>query len=194
MEGGLDVAPFVTLNSADDIQYDDNHVPFHHLARKKGKTYDVNTVRQIQIIYIIAAVLWIVIIFIFRWYQTGILGLVFLAIPLIVFAFNYHFACLSTTDLEQEMFQGNFLSFGFLITIILINWTKVGDKSKLFKILMTALILIMLSLIDIWVSKDKLILIKHIRTVLQTSALILLAYALYVYYFDAVETNLDSHI
>ena len=45
----------------------------------------------------------------------------------------------------------------------------------------------MISLVDIWVKEDKLILLKHIRTTLQTSFLFLMVYALYLY-FDKINT------
>ena len=185
----MDGACFATTETQNEVKYDGDNAPFHHLARKNGRTYTVNTLRQIQIMYIIAAILWVALIIYCQWYRTGLLGWAFLLIPLIIFAINYQSTCGHTTEIEGEMFQGNFLSFGFLITIILINWTKVGNRQKLFKILGIALILIMFSLIDIWVKKEHLILIKHFRTILQTAALSLLAYALYTYYVEAVSID-----
>ena len=187
----MDGISFASIDVINDVKYDADNAPFHHLARRNGKTYNPNTLRQIQIMYIIAAILWVVLIIYFRWFKTGILGWVFLFIPLLVFAINYQSTCGHTTDIEGEMFQGTFLSFGFLITVILINWTKVGDRQKIFKILGIALILIMFSMIDIWVRKEHIILIKHFRTILQTAALSLLAYALYTYYIEAV--SMDSN-
>ena len=52
--------------------------------------------------------------------------------------------------------------------------------------MMIALVLIMLSLIDVWVRKDHIILEKHLRSIFQTAALSLLAYALYIYDVEAV--------
>ncbi len=163
--------------------------PLHHLSKNRKKTYHKDTVRQIQISYIIASILWVLLIFICRLYETGPIGLLILTIPLVIFAINYQNASKHTTDLESEMFQGNFLSFGFLITSILINWQKLDDKRKYFKLLMIALILLMLSLVDIWVDKDNFIIIKHIRSILETSALLLLAYTLYLYYFDVMKES-----
>ena len=88
-------------------------------------------------------------------------------------------------DVEKEMFKGNFLSFGFLITIILLNWKtplEGQDKSKFFQLLVMAFILIMVSLVDIWVPMKFQSIIKHIKTVLHTAALALLALSLYLYY------------
>lgn len=176
-----------------DTKVYESKEPLHHLSKTRRKTYDDETVRQIQIVYILAAIIWVVLIFVCGWYKTKPIGLLFLSIPLFVFAINYHNAIYHTVDLESEMFEGNFLSFGFLITIILINWKKIGDKRRIFKILMISLIMIMLSLIDIWVDRENLILVKHVRTILQTTALLLLSYGLYTYYVETID-NPWSHI
>jgi len=188
-----ELGAFTTIDVHRDSKVYEATVPLHHLSKTRRKTYDDETVRQIQIVYILAAIIWIVLIFVCGWFKTRPLGLLFLSIPLIVFAINYQNACNHTIDLESEMFQGNFLSFAFLITVILINWKKIGDKRKIFKILMISLVMIMLSLIDIWVDRENLILIKHVRTILQTSALLLLAYGLYTYYVETID-NPWSHI
>lgn len=182
-----ELGAFASIDVQRDNKVYDAHEPLHHLSKTKRKTYDDVTVKQIQMIYIIATIIWIVVIIFFGWFKTNIIGLILLAIPLGVFAINYYNSKYHTTDLESEMFHGNFLSFAFLITSVLINWKKVGDKRKIFKILMVSLVLIMLSLVDIWVDRENLILIKHIRTILQTSALLLLAYGLYTYYVETID-------
>ena len=188
-----EMAAFVGAEIHRDTKVYEATEPLHHLSKTRRKTYDDETVRQIQIVYILAAIIWVVLIFVCGWFKTKPLGLLLLAIPLFVFAINYHNAIHPTVDLESDMFQGNFLSFAFLITVILINWKKVGDKRKIFKILMISLVMIMLSLIDVWVDRENLILVKHVRTILQTSGLLLLAYGLYTYYVDTID-NPWSHI
>jgi hypothetical protein len=167
--------------------------PFHHLARKREeKWYSSSTKQQIQILYLFAAALWIILIYVFGWYSiwklglSSIIGYALLLIPLFVFAINFESVNSCSFEIESEMFQGNFLSFGFLIVVILINWNKVGNQPRLFQILLVSLFFIMLSLVDFWIRKEKLILVKHVRTIFQTIALILLAYALFIYYFDLV--------
>ena len=125
-------------------------------------------------------------IFYFEFYQSDAVGIVILLIPIFVFYINYGSVHQHSDEIEEFVLKGNFLSFGFLIVVIIINWSKVGDKKKLFTILLISLILIMLSLIDIWVRKDKILLSKHFRTVFQTIARVLLVFALYSYYLDQV--------
>jgi hypothetical protein len=164
-----------------------DNCPLHHLTRKrKRNTYSPECARKIQIIYIIAAIVWIIIIFILCLWDVYLIGLIILAFPLIIFGINFAHATVITHEIEKEMFTGNFISFGFLIVVILINWSKIEDKSKYFVILFVALVLIMLSLVDVWVGTDNLSISKHLRSIFQTSAMALLVYALYIYYVDVI--------
>ena len=161
--------------------------PTHYFSRpKKRTTYHNDQVRQVQMLYITAAILWIILIFLAEFYKTDIIGLIILSIPLIVYAINYFNICDVTQEVEQEMFHGNFLSFAFLIAIILINWTKIEDKGKFFRVLMLALFLITLSLVDIWLNPRRMAISRHFRTILQTAALVLLVFVLYMYYTDVI--------
>ena len=149
----------------------------HHFSHIEG-------IRQIQILYILAVVTWIILIYALDLHQSSIFGIIILLIPIFVFGISYGSVQNCGQETEEFVLKGNFLSFGFLIVVIIINWNKVGDKSKLFKLLLIALILMMLSLVDVWVRKEKILLTKHFRTVFQTLALTLLVYALYSYYLD----------
>ncbi len=82
------------------------------------------------------------------------------------------------------MFEANFLSFSYLIVILIINWDKEADKNKYFQALFISFLLILLSVIDIWVEHENLLLSKHIRSMFQTVALTILAYILFVFYTD----------
>ena len=182
------------------LDYDDETLPeneedtcpLHHVSRRrKINTYKYDNVRKIHIIYIIADIVLIIIsFFIFLWNVDNI-GLLIIAFPLVIFAINFFNATVITKEVEEGMFLGNFISFGFLIAIIIINWSKIEDKGKYFTILFISLIFIMLSLVDIWVGPENVPVTKHLRSIFQTSALALLVYALYIYYVDI--TNMPSN-
>lgn len=158
----------------------------HGQEEEKSKTcYTKRMIEQIKCIYILASIFWLIIIYMLEIYNIkSLLMWAFVCLPLFVFAINFKNADKCNHETELEMFQGNFLAFGSLITIVLLNWNSpaVGDKGLFFKIIITAFILIMLSMIDIWASRKHLSLIKHIKSSLQTAALSLLALALFVYY------------
>lgn len=184
----------ISLFEDEKYRPDESHystAPLHHIARpKRRQTYKEDQVRQVQMLYISATILWIILIFIGGFYETDIAGWIILAIPLAVYAINFNNTCHITKEVENEMFQGNFLSFAFLVVVILINWAKTTDKGKFYRILIVALILITLSLVDIWMSPKQMVISRHFRTILQTAALVLLVFVLYVYYTDAIR---DDH-
>lgn len=156
-----------------------------HLDHNNKDRYDDDTIFYIKMIYIIAAIVWLVLILLLDLWKPDIFVNLILLIPLVVFFINYisvgEFSCCA----EAQMFRSNFLSFGFLVAVVLINWNSpIGnhDKVGFFKILIVAFILLMLSLVDLWVPKHKMSIVKHIKTSLQTASLTLLALALYLYY------------
>ena len=136
----------------------------------------------IKVIYIIVIIIWVIVIWYLGLYKTDIIGWILLLLPILIFGINISELDECTKEVEESMFEGNFLSFGFLIAVILINWNKTEDKTKYFKLLTLGLVLLMLSLVDIWVRKEKLIVFKHIKSIFQTLALFILAYTLYIYY------------
>ena len=148
--------------------------------------YHPDIVVRIQMVYIISVVLWLVLVFFLDlWRKDDIVVWLFLVFPLIIFGINFLSLGEFTCKLEDQMFRGNFLSFGFLVAIILINWNSpLGhhDKTEFFKILIIAFILLMISLVDIWVGEKKMAIVKHIKTALHTASLTLLALSLYLYY------------
>lgn len=170
--------------------YNNKKQPFHHLARIiKENYYDLDVVQQIRVIYLIAALVWLIIVWYCQLYVTDPIVWFFIVVPIGVFAINYANADKHTKDLENEMFSGNFLSMAFLIVAIVLSYSKVGGKAKYFKLLFLALVFIMFSLIDVWLPTDKLILCKHIRSIFQTSAIALLAITFYLFYVDIGSIN-----
>lgn len=159
-----------------------------------GDTYSEDVVWKIRILYIVSIVAWILLIVLMGWYRTDIIGVAILSAPVIVYIISLTNAAYYGPSVEEEMFQGNFISFGFLIAVILINWTRADNKEKLFRILMISLILMMFSLIDVWIARPGLIIEKHIRTILQTASLVLLVFSLYVYYVDNVAGSHGSSV
>ena len=157
-----------------------------NLSKTHCDKYDSKLQEQIQAVYIIASILWVVLVFVLGLWKDGdVIIWLILLLPLVVFAINSVSLGEFTCKMEAQMFQGNFLSFGFLVAIILINWNSpLGhhDKTEFFKILIVAFIFLMISMVDLWVGERKMAVIKHIKTSLHTASLTLLALALYLYY------------
>lgn len=147
-----------------------------------------DTVRKIRQLYLGAALLWTLLLFLLNIpKRADALVLILIAIPYVIFLTNYCGASKVTPAADKHVSQSlaTFLSFGFMIVIILINWNdkeKKQDKSPYFKIIVTALLLLMLSLIEIWVPPKQLPMMKYGRSALQTMAVTLLILSFYLYY------------
>lgn len=164
---------------------DNNNTSYSKSNYHDASRYDCNTVEYIQAVYIIAMLLWVFLIFILDLWKDDILVMLILLLPVVVFTINFISLGNFTCCMEDQMFRSNFLSFAFIVAVVLINWNSpLGDhnKTEFFKLLIVAFILLMLSLIDLWVPKNKMSIVKHIKTSLHTASLALLALALYLYY------------
>ena len=162
-----------------------NFIEEYNLPEKDG-TYDCETKNSIETLYIVAAITWLVLsIVLGLWVYDDILLWAILLIPLLVFAINYFNLEEFPLRLENQMLRGNLLSFAFIVAVVLIHWNSPFDKNsrtEFYKILITAFILLMISLVDLWVGEKKMLIVKHIKTALHTASLTLLAVALYLYY------------
>ena len=103
-------------------------------ARKKEK-YNSQTAYVIQALYMIAAVIWLAVIYWTGLYQIlDSIIIVLIAIPIIIFLIGYATAFQVTVEVEDTVLTANYLSFAFLIMVVIINW-KVdipNEKKKLF--------------------------------------------------------------
>jgi hypothetical protein len=147
--------------------------------------YDSNRTKYICYVYIFAVFVWIGIIYALKLYRTDLLGWFILIIPFVVFAISYGSIESVSVEIENEVFRVNYLSVGIIIVIPLLsilNRDYTGDRKQFAGILVLAIIAAMLSMIDIWVNRRTLSIVRHIRSVFQTYALSLLIFALYLYY------------
>ncbi len=136
----------------------------------------------IQSIYIIGAVIWIIIIYFFSLYMNNIVIWLFLFIPLIVFGLNYYWTDEQTIELPSLVFNADFLSIGFLIVTIILNWYKEISKKDIFILVVLTLIFLSLGLIDFWTSKENFIVIQNVRSAFETIAITLLLVVVVKYY------------
>lgn len=150
--------------------------------------------RKIRWLYIISICLWVFLIGAMELYQTNGLGWLLLAIPIIVFGIGIYNSDDLCTNVEEAMFEADFLSIGLLVVLPLLTWVTrdyQGDRKKFLSLVVVALILTMLSMIDIWVPFRQLYLVKHLKSIFQTTSLSLLMFALYTYYVGSGLTQLS---
>lgn len=153
-----------------------------------GLRFNYDTTRIVWLIYLIFIVIWIAIIVWGGFYRSDPFVILILAIPILVFSINLYNTSHHTSAVASTMLKSNVLSFLFLSVSILVNWFGSGERKRIFRALIISVFFILVSLLDIWVSEDKLIYVVHIKTALQTIALTLLIYALYIRFRDNLTT------
>lgn len=170
----------------DNSEYDPDTSPLHHITHKYNNKYSPRSASTIRIIYLIAIVIWFLVVYWGGFYKSGIMANFILLFPVLVFGLAYHHVNNHTTDIIHRMLKGNIVSFLFLTVSLLVNWFKIGDKKKVYKAMMIAIIFIMISLVDYWIPKKDLVFLIHIKTISQTLAIVMLTYALYIRYSDNI--------
>ena len=145
---------------------------------------DEDTKWQIQLIYIAFAIIWIILVYLFSLYCKNILISLLALIPLIVFGFNYYWIKDQTKYISNLMFSADFLSIGFLIVTIVINWYRDVDKGSIFGLVVLTLALFGFSMIDFWLPEENFILLQHSRSALETMAVVILTIAIYIFYIE----------
>ena len=139
----------------------------------------------IRLIYILAIILWIFLIFVLSLYRTGWLGYLILSLPIIAFLIGFYNISSITEEVEVELFSSNYWSIGLMIVIPLLVWLDreyKGDKKWFSYIFVTAVIFSTLSLLDVWLPRDWLSINRHVSSILQTMSIVLLVFALYVFF------------
>jgi len=146
--------------------------------------FDPLTQRRVQVVYLASAIVWLIIVYVFYLYCNNIIVWLLLLIPLIIFGLNYYWVPQHSRFVANLMFSADFLSIGFLIVTILINWYKEVDKGSIFGLIVLSLALFGFSMLDVWVSEENFIIVQHIRSSLETAAVITLIIVVYKYYLE----------
>mgnify|MGYP006908219333 CR=1 FL=1 len=155
----------------------------HRLIDDKDKNEITNSNKLlIQSLYIIFAVIWVIIVYFFSLYMNNIAIWIILFIPLIVFGLNYYWVFEQTIELPSLVFNADFLSIGFLIVTIIINWYREVSKKDIFILVVITVIFLALGLIDFWTSEENFIVIQNFRSAIETIAITLLLIIVLKYY------------
>lgn len=140
---------------------------------------------KIQVVYMVAMVFWLLLILGLDLYLTTWIGWLFILLPFIVFIFGLVNSDDLCENVEGAVFEADFLSIGLLVVLPLLTWVTKdygGDRQYFLSLIVVAIILAMMSMLDIWVPFKSLYIVKHAKSVLQTCALALLMFAFYTYY------------
>lgn len=141
--------------------------------------YDKSVIFYVKLVNVIAIFIWTLIIYYMGFYKLK--SCYILIIPYILFSISIYNAKSLGVDVEDEMFIGKFLTIGLILAKPIINWSN-GDYNKnresFASIIITAVILIMFSIFDVWIPKKWISVYKHVRSTLQTASLTLFVFGL----------------
>ena len=153
-----------------------------------GKTkasYQKGQCGHLQLIYIVAVVVWFVIIYVLKLYvHADYIQKCILAIPVLLFLVALISLQYITIDVESAILKTNFFTLSLFVALPLINLVKedkLADRNEFVKLAVIAMIFSMLTLIDIWVQRKYLCLQQHVRSILQIFSIVLLIFAFYRY-------------
>jgi hypothetical protein len=148
----------------------------------------------VQILYILASILWLTLALYLNLFKTDWVGFIFIAIPLVVFFISYYSVSGLTSEMEEVMFNYDYLGLSMLLAAPLLVWVSKdydGDRWWFIRVVMIALMLVLLSMVEVWVSKKWITFVKHLKSILQTAALVLLIIAFYEYFVHKSTDSFD---
>lgn len=153
-------------------------------TNKKHKPYGSTKKDLIFFIYLIALLLWGIIIA-YLSPKVELWGFIILAIPFLVFIIGMITIDSLSPAVEDSLFRHNILATGLLIILPLLAFiTKDfrGDQVLMIQVVLLAITFSLLSMVDIWIPEKWLSLVQHIKSIFQTFALTLILFSLYLYY------------
>jgi hypothetical protein len=159
------------------------------------KRYSSETADIVFIIYVLAIILWAVLIMYLNPTIEGF-GTFILFIPFITFFISMMSLGHLTKQSEDSVNSSLFITAGLVITVPLLTVVARdfgGDqreKDKVVFIIMTAVTLALLSIIDVWVPLEYSPIVKHVKSIFQTGFFTLILFTIYYhYYHTGLNTN-----
>jgi len=159
----------------------------HYNPIRPTKLYGKRKCYAVKTVYVVAILIWFLIIAILKLWQTDLFGFLILSIPVVAYFIGMWNANNLTVEVEEKTFSISYISISLLVVIPLVTWVDRnfnGNRWYLAKIIVVAVVLALISLIDIWVRPRWVSVVRHVKSALQTASLTLLVFALYVYYMN----------
>ena len=149
--------------------------------RDNKRQYNIKQIKQIKNVYLIAAVTWIFGCFLLRAYKApNAFGVVILLIPLVLYGIAYTHVPRITRHVEDHASVNNLLVIAVVFLTVLFEVSHRRKHHNTIYIMLVALILIIVSMDDVWMGKRAFAVIRHVKSAARTAALTLLIYVIYV--------------
>ncbi len=154
------------------------------ISSKYAYNPDDDTVFILQMYYIFISLLWLLIISYFGIWQEKLSFILFL--PLAAFFITFLYLEHISVYVEESMLQSNYLSLGLILALPMLSWMLKeynGNRKHFITIIVLALVLSLLTFVDIWVPENRISVYRHIRSSFQVMSVSLFIYALCAFYF-----------
>lgn len=154
------------------------------LAAKYAYQVGDDTVFILQMFYIFVSLFWILLISYFKLWDEKLSFILFL--PLAAFFLTFLYIEHISVYVEESMMQSNYLSLGLILALPMLSWMLKeynGNKKHFITIIILALVLSLLTFVDIWVPENRITVYRHVRSSLQVMSVSLFIYALCAFYF-----------
>jgi len=145
---------------------------------------DDDTVFILQMFYIFISLFWVLLISYFRLWDEKLSFILFL--PLAAFFITFLYVEHVSVYVEESMLQSNYLSLGLILALPMLSWMLKeynGNKKHFITVIILALVLSLLTFVDIWVPENRISVYRHFRSSLQVMSVCLFIYALCAFYF-----------
>lgn len=179
--------------------YEYDHTHTKHSIKETNKEKRPRIVLQWLILtYMIFMILWVIILALLEIPIYDVFFILLISIPIVLFIYNMMNVSELTGEIEEKVFPMDFVSIGIIIAVPLMTFLMKdykGPKYTLFSIFGVMLSLALLSMISVWTSYMKLIVVKHIKSALQTISITLALVALYTYKvhnYSSTEENVTN--
>lgn len=147
-----------------------------------GILYPADQVFNIRIAYLIGIIFWILLIYVLGIQICDIITLIIFLIPFFAFGITCWNLGGVTVGTEKRLCTINCLTIGLFLVISLVTWShdKHGEDTRIFRIAVVAIILGIITLIDVWVSPNWILFVMHVRSILNVLSMCLIIYCLYL--------------
>lgn len=162
------------------------------LSTKYAYNPDDDTVFILQMYYIFISLLWILLISYFNLWQEKLSFILFL--PLAAFFITFLYIEHISVYVEESMMQSNYLSLGLILALPMLSWMLKeynGNRKHFITVVVLALVLSLLTFVDVWVPENRISVYRHIRSSFQVMSVSLFIYALCAFYFYSY-ANMDD--
>ena len=139
-----------------------------------------------RVSYIVLSIAWLMILLYVRVRITNLIIAIICILPPIVMAISFNYIGEIDEKTEDNIVNDNYVSIYILVSLPILAYLNfiTKDKKDLIEVNVIAILLIMLSTIDVWIPKEGLTVVRHIKTTLQTMAISLFVYSFYSMYLE----------